>query len=262
MARIKNIGFLFEGYTVKAIILGAGFGTRLKPLTDKIAKPLIDVSGRPIIDYIIDKVEVLPDIDEILVICNQRFFSDFQAWLRAKDSKTVRVLNDGTVSDETKRGAVGDIRFALEHTDGTPELLIIGGDNIFAFELYPLLDSFRQKGNSIGVLDVKSRDLAKLYATVEMTPEGLITGMIEKPDKPPTTMVSICVYAYGSSIRSRIEQYAAVTESMDMTGEFASWLCTVEPVYGCSLEGAWFDISDPKSLEMAREAFNVSKRES
>lgn len=247
---------------MKAVILAAGFGTRLRPLTDRIAKPLIDISGQPIIDHIIDKVEILSGIDEILVVCNQRFYSDFQAWHRAKGSGiSIRVLNDGTTSNETRRGAVGDIRFALEHMDGTPELLITGGDNIFSFDLHPLLDSFRHKGNAIGVRDVKSRDLARLYATVEMTPEGRITRMIEKPDNPPTTMVSICIYTYGSSIRSRIEQYAAATESMDTTGEFASWLCTVEPVYGCGLEGIWFDIGDVKSLEMAREAFNVSKRE-
>ncbi len=244
---------------MKAVILAAGFGIRLRPLTDRFAKPLIDIGGQPIIDHIINKVDCLSGIDEIIVICNQRFYSDFQAWHSTKVSQIpIRVLNDGTTSNETRRGAVGDIRFALEHIDEMPELLIIGGDNIFSFDLNPLLDSFRRRGNTIGVLDVKRYDLARLYATVEMTPEGRIIGMIEKPDNPSTTMASMCVYAYGSSIRSRIEQYATMTGSMDTTGDFASWLCTVEPVFGCNLEGIWFDIGDAKSLKMARKAFNMS----
>jgi glucose-1-phosphate thymidylyltransferase len=241
---------------VKAIILAAGFGTRLRPLTDTTAKPLIDVCGRPILDHIVDKVEVLAGIDEIIVVCNQRFYSDFQSWERARTSNVpIRVVNDGTTSNETRRGAMGDVRFVLEGIDGTPEVLLVGGDNIFTFDLHPLLDCYRQKGNSIAVRDVLSRDLAKLYGTVEMTPEGRVTGLIEKPDNPHTTMVSICIYAYGPSLRSRLEEYASQGHSLDTTGQFASWLCTVESVHGCCLEGIWFDIGDAKSLAAARDAF-------
>jgi len=243
---------------VKAIILAAGFGTRLRPLTDRFAKPLIDVGGRPIIDHIVDKVQVLSGVDEIVVVCNQQFCSDFQSWQRARTPNIpIRVLDDGTTSNETRRGAMGDVRFALEHMDGTPELLIIGGDNLFSFDLHYFINCYRQKGNTIAVRDVITCDLAKLYGVVEMTPEERVTSLIEKPKNPRTTIVSICIYAYGPSIRGRIEEYAAVTASMDTTGEFASWLCTVEPVYGCYLEGTWFDIGDVKSLQLARDAFSV-----
>ena len=246
---------------MKAVVLAAGYGTRLRPLTDKTAKPLIDVGGRPIIDHIVDKVQVLSGIDQILVVCNQTFHSDFQSWQRARTANIpIRILNDGTISNETRRGAMGDVRFALEEIDDAPELLVVGGDNIFTFDLQHLVDCYRKNGNTIAVRDVASRDLAKLYGTVEMTPQGRVTGIVEKPSSPRTTMVSICIYTYGRSIRSRIEEYARVSDSMDTTGEFASWLCTVEPVYGCELKGIWFDIGDVKSLEVAREAFSTSGR--
>ncbi len=242
---------------MKAIVLAAGFGTRLRPLTDRVAKPLIDVGGRPILDHIVDKVEVLSGVDEIIVVCNQRFHADFQSWERARSVNIpVRVVNDGTTSNETRRGAIGDVRFVLERIEGTPELLIVGGDNIFSFDLHGLLDCYRQKGNTIAVRDVVTRDLARLYGTVEMTPEGRVISLTEKPENPRTTMVSICIYAYGPSICTRIEEYASVARSMDTTGEFASWLCTVEPVHGCRVEGMWFDIGDAKSLAAARAAFS------
>jgi len=245
-----------KGRYMKAIVLAAGFGTRLRPLTDNTAKPLIDVAGRPIIDHIIDKIETLSEVDEIVVVCNERFAADFETWRAAqKRSKPIRLLNDGTTCNEDRRGAVGDIAFALEHMNGDPDVLVVGGDNIFAFDLEPLLVSYREYGNSIAVRDVKNIDLARLYATVERTPEGRVTAMIEKPDSPTTTMVSVCIYVYGTSIRTRVREYAEAGHGMDTTGEFASWLCTVEPVYGCLLEGTWFDIGDMESLEKARQAF-------
>ena len=241
---------------MKAIVLAAGFGTRLRPLTDNTAKPLIDVAGRPIIDYIIEKIEKLSDVDEIVVVCNERFFSGFEAWRAAQNcSVPIRLLNDGTTCNEDRRGAVGDIAFAIDHMDGAPDVLVVGGDNIFAFDLQPLLESYHEHGNSIAIRDVESVDLARLYATVERTPQGKVTAMVEKPDSPATTMVSVCIYVYGTSIRTRVREYAEAGHGMDTTGEFASWLCTVEPVFGCLLEGTWFDIGDMASLENARQAF-------
>jgi len=247
-----------KGKYMKAIVLAAGFGTRLRPLTDNTAKPLIDVAGRPIIDHIIDKIEQLSDVDEIVVVCNERFHADFQVWQAAlKCSVPIRLINDGTTCNDDRRGAVGDIAYALDHTDGDPDVLVIGGDNIFAFDLQPLLDSYNRHGNSIVIRDVKSPDLARLYATVELTPKGRVTAMVEKPENPATTLASLCIYAYGKSIRQRVREYAESGHGMDTTGEFASWMCTVEPVFGCALEGTWFDIGDMESLENARKAFGA-----
>ena len=50
---------------MKAIILAAGYATRLYPLTENKAKPLLEVQGRPIVDYIVEKIEHCPEIDEI-----------------------------------------------------------------------------------------------------------------------------------------------------------------------------------------------------
>lgn len=243
---------------MKAIVLAAGFGTRLRPLTDKVAKPLIDVAGRPIIDHIIGRIKMLGDIDEVIVVCNQRFYSDFESW-RAGHSLSVpiRLLNDGTTCNDDRRGAVGDIGFALDHTEGDPDVLVIGGDNIFTFDLRPLLDDYHEYGNTIAIRDVGTPDLARLYATVEITSQGRVTAMIEKPERPTTTLVSMCIYAYGRSIRRRLREYAEAGRGMDTTGEFASWLCTVEPVHGCTLDGTWFDIGDMESLENARSAFGA-----
>lgn len=241
---------------MKAIILCAGFGTRLRPLTDTTAKPLIDVAGKPIVDHILEKVAVLPAIDEIIVVCNQRFHADFEAWRGSTACQVpLRILNDGSTSNDDRKGAMGDTLFAMRELEETSDILLVGGDNIFAFDLAPLLSAYESKGHTIATRDVGSTDLAKLYATVEVGPDDRVTAMVEKPPVPATTLCSICVYMYGPSVRERLEEFLTKGHNMDRTGDFAAWLCKVEPVYACNLEGGWFDIGDMQSLGNAREFF-------
>ncbi|MCX5685134.1 MAG: nucleotidyltransferase family protein, partial [Planctomycetota bacterium] len=241
---------------MKAIILCAGFGTRLKPLTDHMAKPLIQVAGRPILDHIIDKVLSFGEIDEVLVVSNQRFFADFESWAAAgRRPIPVRVLNDGTTSNETRKGAVGDMLLAVREMRTPEDFLVVGGDNIFTFDLNRVFGVFSGKGSTLAVYDVGSNALARLYGVVELDPDGRVTAMTEKPEHPATTLASICVYMYVASVTRRLVEYEAAGNSMDATGSFAAWLCSVEPVYGCPVNGVWFDIGDFESLANARAFF-------
>ena len=58
---------------MKALILAAGYATRLYPLTKKYPKPLLEVKGRPIIDYIIEKIAKVSSINEIYIVTNSKF---------------------------------------------------------------------------------------------------------------------------------------------------------------------------------------------
>ena len=58
---------------MKALILAAGYGTRLYPITKFFPKPLLLVKGRAIIDYILDKLNELDELDKILVVTNEKF---------------------------------------------------------------------------------------------------------------------------------------------------------------------------------------------
>src|SRR5688572_1927026 len=100
---------------MKAIILAAGYATRLKPLTERTAKPLLPVAGRPMIEFILDKVRELPEVDEVHVVTNHRFAPAFAEWAdRRSAAPRVTVHDDGTTSNEDRLGAIGDIVFTLE----------------------------------------------------------------------------------------------------------------------------------------------------
>ena len=101
VARIPKICHIL--FTImQAIILAGGYGTRLYPLTLDKPKPMVPVAGKPMIEYLIEKISYRDDISEIFIISNAKFFHVFEAWLTNKPNPKIRLLNDGTESNETR----------------------------------------------------------------------------------------------------------------------------------------------------------------
>jgi len=77
---------------MKALILAAGYATRLYPLTSDTPKPLLEVGGKPIVEHILKKVEEVNDIDMIYVVTNDKFYGHFEKW-KGKYNGNVKILN-------------------------------------------------------------------------------------------------------------------------------------------------------------------------
>ena len=72
---------------MKAIILAAGYATRLYPLTIDKPKALLPIAGKPILDYIVDEIETIKEIDEVIVVSNHKFYPNFESWKKNKQSR-------------------------------------------------------------------------------------------------------------------------------------------------------------------------------
>ena len=130
---------------MKALLLAGGYATRLRPLTDRVAKPLLPVGGRPMVDWIVDRIAEAGIADEVHLVTNAVYASDFERWAAARD---VTVWNDGTSSNDDRLGAIGDVRFAIEHGGlAGDDLLVIAADNLFEFSLRDYV-SFWQGGRA------------------------------------------------------------------------------------------------------------------
>src|SRR5207253_2101960 len=166
---------------MKALILAAGYATRLRPLTDTIPKQLLAVGGRPMVDWVLDRI-VETSADEIHLVTNARFAPDFEQWAEDRD---VHVHNDGTTSNDDRLGAIGDIDFVGLDDD----LLAIASDNLFDYSLADYESYWREKGGScIAVYDVGDPELAKKYGIVDVDEDDRVTNFVEKPEHPPTTL--------------------------------------------------------------------------
>jgi glucose-1-phosphate thymidylyltransferase len=226
---------------VKALILAAGYATRLRPLTDSIAKPLLPVGGRPMVDWILDGIAET-SADEIHLVTNARFAADFEGWA---EGKGVHVHNDGTTSNDDRLGAIGDIAYVGVDDD----LLAIASDNLFDYSLADYEAYWRGKdGSCVAVHDVGDPELAKKYGIVDVDPDDRITNFVEKPDEPPTTLCATATYLYTREHVGLIGTYLAEGNPPDQPGNFVAWLHKRAPVYAYRFPGEWYDIGDRVQL--------------
>jgi glucose-1-phosphate thymidylyltransferase len=226
---------------MKALILAAGYATRLRPLTDTIPKQLLPVGGRPMVDWILDRIEET-SADEIHLVTNARFADAFERWSQDKD---VRVHNDGTTSNEDRLGAIGDIQFVGLDDD----LLVIAGDNLFDYSLAGYELYWRERdGSCVAVIDVGDPELAKKYGIVDVDENDRIIGFVEKPADPPTTLCATATYFFDRGHVRKIPTYLEEGNPPDQPGNYIAWLHQRVPVYAYRLPGEWYDIGDEAQL--------------
>ena len=233
---------------MKAIILAAGYATRLRPLTDSIAKPLLPVGGRPLLDWIWDKVREVAAIDDVHVVTNSRYAVDFAAWASVHDGAIVH--DDGTSSNDDRLGAIGDIAFVIDEAGIDDDVIVIAGDNLFDFSLVDYVAFGRSKGvaSCIAVHDVGDREVAKRMGVVALDADDRIVALVEKPDDPPSTLISTATYLVHREHVPLVGRYLDEGNPPDPPGRFFAWLHTREPVYGYRFSGAWLDIGNPQEL--------------
>jgi glucose-1-phosphate thymidylyltransferase len=227
---------------MKALILAGGYATRLRPLTDDRAKPLLPVAERPIVDWILDRITEVPVVDEIHLVTNARFADAFRDWA----PEDVTVHDDGTTSNEDRLGAIGDIAFAIERGGLEGEdLLIVAGDNLIGYSLAEFVDFWHGKdGSAIAVRDLGDRELLKQYGVVELDDDDRVVGLEEKPSEPKSDLAATAAYLYRAEHLAHLPAYLAEGNPPDAPGNFMVWLHMREPVYGYRLEGEWHDIGD------------------
>ena len=92
------------------IILAAGYATRMYPLTLNFPKPLLEVGGKKIIGWLIEDLEGA-GVERTVVVSNHKFISHCQSWAEGREN--ISVLDDGSVDNDHRLGAVKDIVFVM-----------------------------------------------------------------------------------------------------------------------------------------------------
>ena len=234
---------------MKAVILAAGYATRLRPLTDDVPKHLLPVGGRPMLDWVLEKVREVDEIDGVHLVTNSRFASAFGRWA---EPQGVAVHDDGTTSNEDRLGAVGDLRLVIEAAElDDQELLVLAGDNLFELSLPRFVEWWRgkpQPTSAVPLHDVGDLELAKEYGIAATDADDRIVQFVEKPSDPPSTLASTLIYLVPPEHVRLVARYLDAGESADNAGSFLGWLARREQVYGYRFEGSWFDIGDHDQL--------------
>ena len=245
---------------MNVLILAAGYATRLYPLTLNKAKPLLEVAGKPIIEWVVDNLAGVPELEAIYIVTNDKFASDFQNWANGYRDRRgqfkFKIINDGSKSDDDKLGAIGDISLVLTRENlALSALLIVAGDNLFSESLVDFVDYARKTDATVGVYDVGDIEAIKKYGNIDIDSERTITHFEEKPAKPRNTLAAIALYYYSPKVLALVPTYLAAGNNPDQPGRFVEWLYTRQAVKAFQIKGKWVDIGSKETLAEADKLF-------
>ena len=131
-----------------AVLLCAGYATRMYPLTEHHPKHLLSVSGKPVLNYFMEQLLELEGLRSVHVVTNARFVSQFENW-KAEWKNCfhsapfeLEVHNDGSTDNDNRLGTSADLAWALKDAPEFSRMLVAAGDNIFRFKIEPLWNRF------------------------------------------------------------------------------------------------------------------------
>lgn len=234
---------------MKCLILAAGYATRLYPLTENFPKPLLKVGEKTILDWLVEDIDSYGLVDEYYVITNHKYALHFEQWAASKNQSVI-VVDDGTITNETRLGAVRDLQFAIDKYAIDDDVLVIAGDNLLDFSLGIFFRYIKMKKTSC-VMRFEQADQEKLLkaGVVTVNEDDCVVRMTEKSPNPESRWCCPPFYYYVRSdvklIKKGIEEGCGV----DAPGSFLAWLCARSPVHAMQMPGLRYDIGNAASYE-------------
>lgn len=220
-----------------AFILAGGFATRLWPLTEKRAKPLLPLAGKPIINYL---VESIPATMPIIVSTNSAFGADFMAWQHAYNFTNVEVVIEQSTNDDKKLGTLGALSQWLRTANIQDDIFLLAGDNYFGQPLQSIVAAYDGSTPLVATYDLQSLMEASAFGTV-LTDGDTIIGFEEKPLEPKSSIISTGASIIPKQYLPILHEFAAIKPD-NIGGIFEEFLKQQIPMRHCSSTAAWFDI--------------------
>ena len=178
---------------MKAFLLAAGVGSRLRPITDTIPKCMMAIDGHPLLDIWLDAFDAA-GVDEVLV--NLHHLPDVVRHHVAARTGPPVVR---TVFEPELLGSAGTL-VANRYWLGEDEMfLACNADNLTDFDLRSLVDEHREYG-AVATLTVFHSENPSAGGVVEVDDTGMVAGFAEKPSKPVSDLVNAGMYAFHSSL--------------------------------------------------------------
>jgi mannose-1-phosphate guanylyltransferase len=217
---------------MQALILAGGAGTRLRPLTETVPKPVLPLAGRPHIAYLIDWLAG-HGVDDVVVSCGH-LADGVRAALRDLDGPPVRY-----VEEPDPRGTAGAVRYAEDLL--ADRFCVLNGDILCDLDLSALIDHHRSSGAAATIALHPVAD-PSAYGLVRRREDGEITAFLEKPDPAEidTDEINAGAYLLERSVLERIPADGEVSIEREVFPEMIG-----QGLHGVRLDGYWLDIGTP-----------------
>lgn len=242
---------------MKTIVIAAGYATRLGELTKNFPKPLLEIGQRTILGRLLDDIDTIPDIDEHIIITNHRFAHFFEEWSAKQHyTKPVTIVDDGTSTNETRLGAVGDLLFAMDKLQLNDDLLVVAADNLLFFSFREFVDFAKAKNTSC-IMYHEQPSIEKLQRTgvVVLDENNRVLEMAEKPQQPKTHHAVPPFYLYMKKDFDLIRHSLENGCGNDAPGNLAHYLVDHTVMHAWPMSGGRFDIGSLDTYYEACEKF-------
>ena len=241
---------------MKAILLCAGFATRMYPLTENFPKPLLQVAGQPILSDLVAQLYREGGVKMMIVVSNARFADHFRDWAGMEMVKysdlTLTILDDSATSNDNRLGAVQDLLFAVQTQNLVEPVVVAGGDNLFRFPMRDWFDDYaHQPRNLICVYHEPDQKKLQRSGVAELAGDQRLLRMIEKPEHPPSHYACPPLYLLQTEALQLLPEFIAAHPHADAPGNFIAWLAARLPVYAHVMAGGRLDIGNLEIYQRA-----------
>lgn len=242
---------------MKNIVIAAGYATRLGELTANFPKPLLKIGEKSILERMLDDIDVIPDIDEHIIISNHKFAQHFESWAKEMHyTKPITIIDDMTETNDTRLGAVCDLLFAMDKLQINDDMLVVAADNLLFFTFADFVKFAKEKDSSC-IICHQQKELAKLQRTgvVVLDENNKVLNMEEKPQEPKSTWAVPPFYIYLKKDLDLVRHSVENGCGKDAPGNLAHYLCDHTTMHAWPMAGTGENLRfDIGSLDTYHEA--------
>ena len=242
---------------MKNIVIAAGYATRLGELTKNFPKPLLKIGDNTILGRMLDDIDMIPEIDEHIIITNHKFAHIFEQWkLGTAYQKPITIIDDGTETNDTRLGAVCDLLFAIEKLGIDDDMLVVAADNLLFFSIKEFVDFANEKGTSC-IMCHEQPSIEKLQRTgvVVLDNNNKVLNMEEKPEHPKSHWAVPPFYIYKKYDLGIIRHSVENGCGKDAPGNLAHYMVDRTNIHAWLMSAGRFDIGSLDTYYEACEKF-------
>ncbi len=240
------------------IVLAATHERALNSNGKEVPKPLLDLeNASPYLTTMVNRLSGLPGLEKICVVTNEAIRSPLEDWLADLESGPVPVelRSDGTAQPEEQLGAIGDLVFALRAWAIKDDVLIIGGDNWFTYDIAEFLHAAREGSPALVVSAMTPGADSGRFGTVAIDKENRLAEFAEKSQSSDHSLKASCVYYFSAADIEWFGEFAKSHSMVCSPGTFIQWLVERTAVYGVTMKAAWYDIGAPEASALKGQDF-------